>query len=278
METVKSTITRLFADVDKCDWLQVESTLDDSVLLDYTSMNGGTAQWLTPQQITGAWAAFLPGFDRTHHQISDFEISENKDSSLAHYKGKAEHFIGNEIWVVEETYDATLRKKNGNWVIAQFKFNFKDQSGNTSLPAIARQRMALARQEQNRATVNKFFVALESQEFELLRTIFAENGQQFNPYAPEGFPRSFDGAEGIYKQYSGLTALFGQMKFPREIFATEDPDFFFVKFKGYIDINAGGRYENDYLGTFRLVEGKIIAYTEYFNQVVMAKAFGIKLT
>ena len=88
MESIASTITRLFAGVDKRDWRQVESTMDDKVLLDYTSMAGGTPAWLTPRQITDAWAAFLPGFDRTHHQLSDFEINETKDSSTAHCKGK----------------------------------------------------------------------------------------------------------------------------------------------------------------------------------------------
>jgi ketosteroid isomerase-like protein len=132
--------------------------------------------------------------------------------------------------------------------------------------------------ESNRIVVDNFFVALETQKFEMLREIFAPNGRQLNPYSPAGFPESFDGAEGIYKQYSGLRANFGQMKFQRQIFATENPNFFFVKFKGEIEIKAGGKYENDYLGTFRLENGKVVEYTEYFNQIAMAKAFGIDLT
>src|SRR5437588_7268694 len=131
--------------------------------------------------------------------------------------------------------------------------------------------------DSNKKIVDSFFVALETQQFEILKEIFAPDGQQLNPYAPQGFPKSFDGAEGIYKQYSGLTANFGEMKYPRKIYATEDPNFFFVKFRGEIEIKAGGKYENDYLGTFQLQNGKIIEYTEYFNQVVMARAFGIKL-
>jgi uncharacterized protein len=131
--------------------------------------------------------------------------------------------------------------------------------------------------ESNKKTVDTFFIALETQQFELLKKIFAVDGKQLNPYAPEGFPKSFDGAEGIYRQYSGLTANFGKMKFPRTIYATEDPDFFFVKFTGEIEIKAGGTYKNDYLGTFKLKNGEIIEYTEYFNQIVMAKAFNIQL-
>ena len=117
--------------------------------------------------------------------------------------------------------------------------------------------------ERNRKVVNTFFVALETQNFALLREVFAEKGRQLNPYVPEGFPRSFD---------------VGAMKCPRTLFATEDPNFFFVKFRGEIDIKAGGKYENDYLGTFRLENGKVVEYTEYFNPIVMAKAFGIPLT
>jgi len=131
--------------------------------------------------------------------------------------------------------------------------------------------------DNNKKVVDDFFVALETQEFEMLKDVFSDNGKQLNPYSPEGFPKSFDGAEAIYKQYSGLTANFGQMKFPRQIYATEDPNFFFVIFKGEIDIKTGGKYENDYLGTFKMENGKIAEYTEYFNQVVMARAFGITL-
>ena len=129
----------------------------------------------------------------------------------------------------------------------------------------------------NKKIVDTFFIALETQQFELLKEIFAVDGKQLNSYAPEGFPKSFDGAEGIYRQYSGLTANFGQMKFPRTIYATEDLDFFFVKFTGEIEIKAGGTYKNDYLGTFKLKNRLIVEYTEYFNQIVMAKVFNIQL-
>jgi len=131
--------------------------------------------------------------------------------------------------------------------------------------------------EQNKKVVDNFFVALETQKFEMLKEVFAEHGRQVNPYSPEGFPKGFDGAEAIYKQYSALATHFSRMKFPRKIYATEDPNFFFVKFSGEIDIKAGGQYNNDYIGTFKVENGKIVEYTEYFNQIIMAKAFNIEL-
>jgi ketosteroid isomerase-like protein len=131
--------------------------------------------------------------------------------------------------------------------------------------------------EQNRKVVDAFFVALETQNFDLLKEVFAENGRQFNPYIPEGFPKTFDGRQAIYKQYSSLPQSFGEMKFPRTIYATENPNLFFVVFKGDIEIKAGGSYQNDYIATFKLDNHQVVEYTEYFNPIVMAKAFGIEL-
>ena len=119
----------------------MESAFDESVLLDYTSTTGKDPAWLTPRQIVDIWAALLPGFDRTNHQLFDIEISENQDSATAHYRGKAEHYIDNDVWVVEGTYETTLLKKGEDWVISKFKFNLEDWSGNRQLAAVAIERM-----------------------------------------------------------------------------------------------------------------------------------------
>lgn len=276
--TVTQQIAALFAGADERNWSKVASVMDKAVLLDYSSMTGDPATLLSPEQITQAWATFLPGFDRTNHILSNFKVEHNSENATVNYTGKADHFLNGKVWTVEGEYETLLSYSAGQWLINKHKFNFQKQHGDTKLPGLASKRMEnTVLTARNKAIVDKFFVALETQQFEILKEVFAEQGQQLNPYAPAGFPRSFDGAEGIYKQYSGLTANFGAMKFPRQIFATEDPNFFFVKFKGEIEIKTGGKYENDYLGTFKLENGKVIEYTEYFNQIVMGKAFGVEL-
>jgi hypothetical protein len=134
-------ITKLFAGADERNWKKVENTMNDSVLLDYTSMSGGEPASLSPQQITAAWAGFLPGFDRTHHHLFDFELKESNEVANAHFSGKAEHFIDEKVWIVEGSYDAELKKKEGDWKITKLKFNLSKQSGDTGLPAIATERM-----------------------------------------------------------------------------------------------------------------------------------------
>ena len=129
----------------------------------------------------------------------------------------------------------------------------------------------------NRQVVNEFFVALETQQFGKLREVFAPDGRQVNAFVPEGFPKSFEGSAEIYQQYSALPKQFGQMRFPRTIYATEDPNLFFVKFHGDLDLVAGGKYQNDYIGMFRLRDGRVVEYTEYLNPILLAKAFNIPL-
>ncbi|MBG8554372.1 nuclear transport factor 2 family protein [Hymenobacter guriensis] len=136
---------------------------------------------------------------------------------------------------------------------------------------------ASATAQQNRQVVNRFYEAVESQQFAVIKDVFLPNARQLIPYAPPGFPKRLEGSEAIYQQFSGLTAYFGRMRFPRQIFVTEDPDFLFVKFNGDMEVKSGGKYENEYVGTFRLKDGKIVEYVEYFNPLVMARAFNIKL-
>ena len=139
VEKIIQSIADLFAGADERNWQKVRSVMANTVLLDYTSMAGGNPATLTPQQITDAWAAFLPGFDKTHHQLSGFEVDVKGDMATAHYAGKADHLIGEETWTVEGTYDTGLQKDNGQWLIVSHKLNFIKQSGNTNLPAQATQ-------------------------------------------------------------------------------------------------------------------------------------------
>ncbi len=144
METlIIQQINTLFAGADERNWEKVKSTMNTTVLLDYSSMTGNPAITLSPDAITQAWASFLPGFDSTHHQLSDFSVSINDNEATAEYFGKADHFINNDVWTVEGTYQTHLQLVSGSWLITAQKFNFSQQSGNTELPALATQRMKL---------------------------------------------------------------------------------------------------------------------------------------
>lgn len=144
MENVASTITHLFAVTDQRDWAQVESAFDNSVWLDYRSTTGRAPGYFSPREVVDLWAGLLPGFDRTHHELFDLEVNEEEDIALAHCRGKAEHFIDEEVFVVEGTYDTMLVKRDGRWLICEFKFSLIDWSGNRKLAEVAIERAKAA--------------------------------------------------------------------------------------------------------------------------------------
>ncbi len=60
-EKIIQTISSIFIGADERNWQKVQIAMAKNVLLDYTSMVGGNPATQKPQQITDAWAAFLPG-------------------------------------------------------------------------------------------------------------------------------------------------------------------------------------------------------------------------
>jgi len=140
-EDIIQTVSAVFNGADEHNWQKVHDAMADEVLLDYASLSGSPAAMLTSNQIVEAWKGFLPGFDKTHHQLSGFHVIQNGDTAIVHFNGKADHFIDEDIWTVEGTYDSILSKANNRWRVTELKLNLKNQSGNFNLPALAAQRV-----------------------------------------------------------------------------------------------------------------------------------------
>lgn len=129
----------------------------------------------------------------------------------------------------------------------------------------------------NRAAIEQFFSGLEAMDVQRAVGAFAEDGVQVMPYSPEGFPKRLDGRAAILRQYSGLPENYTSMRFPREILATEDPERFVVRYTGEIALKAGGRYDNTYVGLFTVRDGRIHEFVEFFDPIILQKAFGAQL-
>lgn len=137
-----NTVAAIFNGADARNWQKVKATFADEVLLDYSSMNGNPAAQITSDQIIAAWSSFLPGFDRTHHNVYDFQVDLQDDKANVHFTGIADHFIGESKWTVEGTYDVEVVREGDNWQVTKFRLNFERQSGDTSLPQKAAEIMA----------------------------------------------------------------------------------------------------------------------------------------
>jgi hypothetical protein len=140
-QLIISTVTAIFNGADERNWLKVQQAMAENVYLDYSSLSGNPAASIPAEQIVNAWKSFLPGFDRTHHQLSNFSVTVEEDTATIHFDGKADHFIDQDSWTVEGSYDATAVKENGQWHVSRLKLNLLRQSGDLSLPGKAAERI-----------------------------------------------------------------------------------------------------------------------------------------
>src|ERR1700751_2381833 len=112
-EAIIQTVTDIFNGADERNWEKVRHAMAEEGLMDYSSMNGSQPAITKADDIIKTWKGFLPGFDRTHHQLSDFQGERQGNTANLRFFGKADHFIGNDSWTVEGTYDIEA-VKSGN--------------------------------------------------------------------------------------------------------------------------------------------------------------------
>lgn len=142
---IQKTVIDIFVGTDERDWQRVKRAFADQVLLDYTSMAGGQPAPLSPDQIVTSWQAVLPGFEKTHHQLGNFECTISGDEATAFCYGTATHYLpqpdGRNVWTVVGTYDFHLIRRDNHWKADRMRFNLKYQDGNTDLPTQATSRV-----------------------------------------------------------------------------------------------------------------------------------------
>ncbi len=130
----------------------------------------------------------------------------------------------------------------------------------------------------NKTKVKAFFNALTAEDANAVADLFADEAKHINPYHSGLFPAGANGKEDIRNYWAPVFPNFDGMTFPiDEIYAMEDPNMVFVKYRGDIKLkNNAGVYSNDYYATFKFDgAGKIKEYVEIFNPIVAARGFGL---
>jgi hypothetical protein len=137
MKNTVDNVKKLFIATDERGWLKVEACFAPAALIDYSSMTGNPARKLSPNEIFSARKGLLPGFEHTHHQLENLIIEINATTASVFCYGVANYYLPyeqRELAIVVDSYDFQIKKQtNGAWKISEMKFNFKYQTGNTSL-------------------------------------------------------------------------------------------------------------------------------------------------
>ncbi len=140
---ISTSITDIAAGADRHDWARVRSAFANTVTTDYTSLWGGEPATQPSDDLVAGWAAFLPGFDSTHHMVTNHTITSISESSAtADADFTATHRIDNDLWVLGGRYSYELQKSDDRWVVTSMTMTALWETGDRGLVAIAGERAA----------------------------------------------------------------------------------------------------------------------------------------
>ena len=130
--------------------------------------------------------------------------------------------------------------------------------------------------KQNIEIVQQMYDAMSKKDLERWLSFWHEDGIQFIPYSPEGFPKSVNGKDALREVYTNLLSGYGNLNFTHiEIEPLADPNRVMVRWG--VDIELTGQasnYQNELIGTFEFKDGKVIQFYEYFNPLEFNKISG----
>ncbi len=268
---------------DQGNFEALEKLYAEEVMLDYTSLAGGEPELKSPQAIMTQWASVLPGFDRTHHKLSNIMIEINGSRASATTDFVADHYLGEMFWQVTGTYEYRLLKNDDLWQITHHTLNLEGETGSRDIfgPAIenatANPNAYILRQK-TRQTVYDLLHALETKDMDKFASVWAEDAVQEMPFAPENFPNRVAGKEALINHYSSWPEISGDADFTSHLVyhPMQDPEMIFVEFKGEVKVLPTERqYSQTYGGLFHVENGKITLFREYFNPIPFIYAFGL---
>lgn len=268
---------------DQGDFETLESLYADSVQVDYTSLFGGDIQTHTPASLMTAWASLLPGFAQTYHAISNIQVDVESDRATATADVTASHYLGDDYWQVSGQYEYQFVRQPNGWKVEAMTFKPSDEQGDRALleqaaAEAAKNPSSYLQRQQTEQAVRTFLTSLEAKDMEAFASVWAEDAVQDMPYAPEGFPRRVESRDNLIQHYEAWPEVSGEANFTDELvfYPMADPTMVFAEWHGVVEIIPTGRiYDQRYGGLFRVVNGKIVLFREYFNPIVFVEAFGL---
>jgi len=142
VEIIRS-ITDIAAGADRHDWARVRDAFAPTVTTDYTSLWGGDPSTQPADDLIAAWAGFLPGFEITHHMVTNHTVTALSDTeAAAEADFTATHRIEEDLWVLGGRYSYELEKSGSRWLVTSMTMTALWESGDRGLVAVAGERAA----------------------------------------------------------------------------------------------------------------------------------------
>jgi hypothetical protein len=149
---VMNVVASLSPIVDGLRWNDLRAILTPEVMVDYTSIFGGSAQKVAKEDLIARWRELLPGFTRTTHLIGAIRVSLVEGFGYAEAPVMARHMIeddtlsGGRALLVGGRYEIQTEKhSSGEWCIRALTLADGWAEGNRDLLQTARERVQMGR-------------------------------------------------------------------------------------------------------------------------------------
>ncbi len=142
---ITRTLTDIAAGADRHEWTRVRAAFADTVTTDYTGLWGGDPVTQLADELVAGWAAFLPGFEITHHMVTNHTVTETTDTAAkAEADLTATHRIEDGFWVLGGRYSYDLVKDGDRWKVTSMTMTPLWETGDRALVGLAGERAAAA--------------------------------------------------------------------------------------------------------------------------------------
>ena len=141
---VISVVSSIPLAVDLANYALAENAFAPKIVIDYTSLWGGSPNTMTPAELMTAWRGIVPGFDATWHELSDVRARVSGNSATATAAVDGRHWLGDALWRPIGTYEWDLEKRNGQWKVTRMVFKMTREIGDRALAAQAMERAKAA--------------------------------------------------------------------------------------------------------------------------------------
>lgn len=280
---IKTIVESIATLADRHNFDSLEKLYAEKVEVDYTSAFGGEVELKSPQALMTQWASSLPGFDRTRHEISKIETVVNGNNATATADVVANHYLDEMFWQITGSYEYVLVKKDGQWTINQMTFIAESEEGDRDIINEAVRQASLnpspyIQRQQAKQAVIDFLTSLEEKDMDKLASVWAEDAVQDMPFSPANFPKRVEGKTNLIQHYASWPEISGKANFTDDLvfYPMQDATMVYAEWRGNVEIIPTGRiYQQRYGGLFKVVDGKIELFREYYNPIVFKYAFGL---
>lgn len=280
---IKTIVESVASLADTENFESLEQLYAQEVAVDYTSAFGGEAELKSPQGLMSLWASTLPGFDRTHHQISNIETKITGNTATATADVTANHYLNEMFWQITGSYEYGLVEEDGQWVIDKMTFIAESEQGSRDIIQEAVEQANInpspyIQRQQTKQAVIDFLTSLEKKDMDKLAELWAEDAVQDMPFSPQGFPKRIEGKANLIQHYAPWSDISGKASFTDRLvfYPMQDATMVYAEWYGDVEIIPTGRqYQQRYGGLFHVVDGKIELFREYYDPIVFKYAFGL---